>query len=131
MSRAQSLVELAICAPVLLLLAVGAASVVQVAEAQAGLDAATRAAAMAAARAPDATAAHDAAIARFDSLIAAYRVRNPSASIVLGSFDRGTDARVASTAWVDVGWAALVLTRRNMQLRAAAAARVEPWRTRR
>ncbi len=44
MKNGQALVELAICAPVVALLGVGAAAVVQIADAGAGLDAATQAA---------------------------------------------------------------------------------------
>ena len=49
----QALLELALCAPVVLLLALGGAAVVQLQDATAGLDAATTAAAEMASRAPD------------------------------------------------------------------------------
>jgi uncharacterized protein (UPF0333 family) len=44
LNRGQALLELALCAPVVILIAVGVAAVVQVQDASAGLDAATHAA---------------------------------------------------------------------------------------
>ena len=68
--RGQALVELALCAPVVLVLALGAVTAVQMIEAEAGLQAATSAALNAAVRAPDANAAIAAARSSFGSVIA-------------------------------------------------------------
>jgi Flp pilus assembly protein TadG len=65
MNGGQALVELALCAPVVVFLALGTAAVVQVEDAAAGLDAATHAAATAAARAPDPVTANAAALSAF------------------------------------------------------------------
>lgn len=130
MMRGQALVELAICAPVVALLGVGAAAVVQIADAEAGLVAATHAAAAAAARAPDPGAAQSAACTRFAALAAAYPLAEPTVSIDGGDFSRGGDVIIRSAAYVDVGWAGLVFPERVLALHAAASARMEPWRSR-
>src|SRR4029077_11882614 len=71
-ARAQALLELALCAPVVIFLALAAVAAVQFASARAGLDAATQAAADAAARAPDPAAANESAQSRFESIVAGY-----------------------------------------------------------
>ncbi len=130
MSRAQALVELAICAPVVALLALGAAAAIQVADARAGLDAATRSAVAVAARAPDATRAKSAGRSRFTSVAGAYPLREAEVSIDCGSFSRGATVVVTAVAHVDVGWAVLVFPQRTLELRATAAAEIDPWRSR-
>ena len=130
MSRGQALVELAVCAPIVALLGIGAAAAIQVAEAQAGLDAATRSAAAVAARAPDTTLAQSAARSRFASVVAAYPLRDGEMSIDPGGFSRGGRIDVTAIAHVDVGWAALVFPERTLQLRATATAQIDPWRSR-
>jgi Flp pilus assembly protein TadG len=126
----QALVELALCAPVVILLAVGVAAVVQVEEAGAGLDAATHAAAAAAARAPDIASADVTAHARFDSVVAGYPLRGATLRISFGSFARASDVSLSSNAFVDVAWAGLALARR-IELRSQATITLESWRTHR
>lgn len=130
MSRGQALVELAVCAPIVALLGLGAAAAIQVAEAQAGLDAATRSAVAVAARAPDATKARSAARSRFTSVAAAYPLRDGDLSIDTGGFSRGGTIVATGIAHVDVGWAALVFPQRTLELRATATAEIDPWRSR-
>ncbi|HXI95084.1 MAG TPA: TadE/TadG family type IV pilus assembly protein, partial [Candidatus Acidoferrum sp.] len=77
MSRGQSLVELAVCAPLIVLLTLGTAAAVQVVDASAGLQAATQAAAAEASRAPDAATAERTALARFEVMVADYPLRSP------------------------------------------------------
>ncbi len=129
-ARGQALVELALCAPVLVLLAVGVAAVVQVQDAAAGLDAATHAAAGVAARAPDPLTADLTAHARFVAVVAGYPLRGAILHISVGTFSRSTDLVATSTAVVDVGWSGLVLAY-PLVLRARAVTRLESWRTHR
>jgi len=129
-ARGQALVELALCAPVLVLLAVGVAAVVQVQDAAAGLDAATHAAAGVAARAPDPVAADLTAHARFVAVVAGYPLRGATLQMSVGTFGRSTDIVATSTAVVDVGWSGLVLAY-PLVLRARAVTRLESWRTHR
>jgi Flp pilus assembly protein TadG len=129
-ARGQALVELALCAPVLLLLAVGVAAVVQVQDAAAGLDAATHAAAGVAARAPDPVTADLTAHARFVAVVAGYPLHGAILHISVGTFSRSTDIVATSTAVVDVGWSGLVLPY-PLVLRSRAATRLESWRTHR
>lgn len=130
LNNGQALVELALCAPVLILLALGATAVVQLEDASAGLDAATHVAASAAARAPDPVTADAAAKSRFAALVAGYPLRGASLRISLGTFGRSTDVTATSEAFVDVGWAGLVVSHR-LQLRSRAVMRLEHWRTHR
>jgi Flp pilus assembly protein TadG len=128
--RGQALLELAVCAPVLVLLALGVAAVVQVEEAAAGLDAATTAAAGVASRASDALTAAAVAQTRFVAVVAAYPLRDPMLHIYLKGFGRGTEVDVTSEASVDVAWAGLVLPHR-FHVRSSAVVRLELWRTHR
>ncbi len=124
----QALVELALCAPVLLLLAIGVAAVVQVQDAAAGLDAATHAAAGIAARAADPLAADLTARARFEAVVAGYPLRGAILHISVGTFSRSTDIVATSTAVVDIGWSGLVVPH-PVVLRSRAVMRLESWRT--
>jgi Flp pilus assembly protein TadG len=130
LNRGQALLELALCAPVVILLGVGVAAVVQVEDASAGLDAATHAAANVAARAPDPVTADRAARARFAELVAAYPLHAATLHVSFGSFARAAGLTATAEAFVDVGWAGLVLPHR-VQVRAQAVVRLEPWRTHR
>lgn len=130
-NRGQSLIELALCAPIVLILALGTAATVQIADAHAGLDAATQAAAGAAARAPDATSAAAAAQARFASVVSDYPLRAASLRLSVGDFNRAGEVTAASAAYVDVGWAALVLVPSHVTLRSQVVLQLEPWRTHR
>ncbi len=128
--KGQALLELALCAPVAMLLALGVAAVVQVQDAAAGLDAATKAAAEAASRAPDPRSANTAAHARFAAMVSAYPLRGTVLRVSFRNFTRATDVRVASEAFVDVSWAALVLPN-DFRIRSATSVRLERWRTHR
>lgn len=130
LNRGQALLELALCAPVLLLIAVGVAAVVQVQDASAGLDAATHAAASVAARAPDPVTADSTAHARFATMVVAYPLGGATLRVSFGGFSRSADLAATSEAWVDVGWAGLVLPHR-FELRSRAVVRLESWRTHR
>lgn len=128
--RGQSMVELALCAPILMLLALGAAAAVQVADASAGLDAATHAAAAAAVRAPDAAGAQSAAEQRFESMIAAYPLRSAVLHLTLGGFGRADQVVATASGSVDITWAAFFLPG-SVALKSAVVLYLDPWRTRR
>ncbi len=130
-NRAQSLLELALCAPIVMLLALGTAATVQIADARAGLDAATQAAASAAARAPDATSAAAAAQARFASVVSDYPLRAAALRLSVGDFDRAGQVTASSAAFVDVGWAAFLLLPSHVTFQSRVVLRLEPWRTHR
>ena len=121
--RGQALVELALCAPVILVLALGAVTAVQVLEGESGLQAATGAALSAAVRAPDSNAAVAAARSSFASVIAAYQLRSPSISIAVGAFARGSLLTADANATVDAVGA-------HIALRVHAVLQVERWRSR-
>jgi Flp pilus assembly protein TadG len=129
-ARAQALLELALCAPVLVLLALGVTAVVQVEDAAAGLEAATSAAASAASHAPDSSTAEAVARARFAAVLAAYPLHDAVLQLALGSFSRSSDIVVTADAFADVAWAGLVLPH-QFHLRSRAVMRVELWRTHR
>jgi Flp pilus assembly protein TadG len=131
LKRGQSLLEFAICLPIVLSLGLGSAAVVQVADASTGLKAATAAAASAAARAPDAATAAAYAEARFASVISDYPVRSATLELPTTDFSRGSIVTLTGTGFTDVGWSSLALMPARVQLRAQATFRVEPWRTRR
>lgn len=129
MSRGQSLVELAVCAPVLMLLAFGSVATVQVIEASSGLDIATRAAAAEAAAAPDAASAQKAAQARFAALIAGYPVHEAHLRIIAGGFSRADQVTAESSGLVDVPWTFGNLAG-DLVLQSTCTSLIEPWRTR-
>jgi Flp pilus assembly protein TadG len=129
-SRGQALVELALCAPVVLLLGLGLAGVVEVADASAGLNAATEAAVATAARAPDAAAAEAAARARFAAVVAAYPLKSPALTLSETGFARGSVITASAVAFVDLGWESVVAIPVRVDLRASASTEVDPWRTR-
>ena len=130
MIRGQSLVELAVCAPVVMLLAIGAVATVQVIDAHAGLEAATQAAAAEAARAPDPASAAIAARTRFDSMVASYPLSSPGVSISVGTFSRTDEVVATATGAVDMSWASLIFPRR-LVLDFRATVPLESWRTHR
>ena len=129
--RGQALVELGLCLPVVLVLGLGSAAVVQVADAITGLDAATEAAVSAAARAPDADTAAVAAQARFNAVIADYPVQSAILTLTTGTFERGSALTATSTGFVDLAWESLAIVPARLQIGDRASMRVEPWRTRR
>ena len=130
MSRGQALVELAVCAPVVMLLTVGAVASAEVIDARTGLDAATNAAAAAAARAPDPASAQSAARATFSSVVADYPLRSARLSIASGQFGRNDQVIAIATGAVDISWASLVVPER-WTLSSRATVQLEPWRTHR
>ena len=130
MSRGQSLVELAVCAPLVILMTLGAVASVQVIDARAGLAAATRAAAAEAARAPDPASAQSAAISRFQSMVAGYPLSSPHLNIALGRFSRTDEVVATASSAVDISWAGLVFPRR-LTLDCRATVPLESWRSRR
>jgi Flp pilus assembly protein TadG len=121
--RGQALVELALCVPVILTLALGAVTAVQVLEAESGLQAATSAALNTAVRAPDADAAVAAARSSFASMIAGYPVRSAAISIAVGSFARGTLLTADATVTVDTPGVHIALSVHDAEP-------VERWRSR-
>ena len=121
--RGQALVELALCVPVILVLALGTVAAVQVLEAQSGLQAATSAALSAAVRAPDPNAAIAAARSSFASVIASYPLSAPSITVAVGDFARGSLLSADATATAETAGA-------HIALHAHAALRVEQWRSR-
>jgi Flp pilus assembly protein TadG len=128
-SRGQSLVELAVCAPLVVLLTLGTAAAVQVIDASAGLQAATQAAASEASRAPDAASAESAARARFQSMVAGYPLRSPHLSITSGGFSRTDEVIATAAGAVDISWAGLFFPGR-LTLNSRAAVPLESWRSR-
>lgn len=130
MSRGQALVELAVCAPLVLLLMLGTVASVQVIDARAGLAAATQAAAAEAARAPDLASAEIAARTSFDSMVASYPLRSPRMSISIARFTRTDEVVVSATSAVDISWASLVFPSR-LTLAVRAAVPLELWRSHR
>ncbi len=130
MSRGQALVELALCAPVVILLTLGVAAGVQAIDARSGLDTATQAAAAAAARAPDQSMAETEAQARFASIVAAYPLRSAHLSLSLGNFNRSAEVLATSSGTVEVGWAALVIPK-TLTLESRYTVPIETWRSHR
>jgi hypothetical protein len=126
----QSLLELALALPILLLLSVGTVAVVRVADARSGLDAATSAAAAVAARQPDPASASAAAGRTFATLATAYPLRSPRLTLRLGSFSRGSSLEAAGVAAVDLSWAPFPGLPGELPLEAKASALIEPWRSR-
>lgn len=131
LGRAQALLELALCAPLVVLLALGTVATVQVADARAGLEAATQAAASAAARAPDPATAVAAAQEGFSSVVVGYPLRSTELSVSVGSFERAGHVTASSSAVVDLGWAAFLLLPSHMTLRSQVVLPLELWRTHR
>jgi Flp pilus assembly protein TadG len=128
--RGQALVELALCMPVILLLGFGVVAVTEVADASAGLHAATEAAVAAAARAPDYPSARSLAQQRFLAVIAAYPVKSPALTLDDGKFARGSSITATASGFVDLGWEAMAIVPGRVDLTATISARVDPWRTR-
>jgi len=129
-SRGQALVELAICAPIVMLLTLGAVASAQVIDAHAGLNAATKAAAAEAARAPDPVSADHAARVRFQSMVASYPLSSALLSITSGRFGRNDEVIATASGDVDISWASLVFPGR-LTMACRAAVPLESWRTHR
>ena len=127
--KGQSLVELALCAPIVMLLAVGATASGEVADAHAGLEGATQAAAAAAARGPDPASAKRAANLRFYAMLGGYPVQEPVLRITLGAFNRTDVVTATASGFVDIGWASFVFLPRRVSLESRAVVHLESWRT--
>ena len=128
--RGQALLELALCAPVVLLLSLGAVAGVEVASARAGLDAATQSAAEAAARAANAQAATAAAQERFQAIVGNYPVQSATLVVSVGNFERGGKVTASSSASIDIAWAALLMLPSHVTLRSDVSLPLESWRSR-
>ncbi|HEX6547239.1 MAG TPA: TadE family protein [Candidatus Dormibacteraeota bacterium] len=129
MKRGQALVEVALVLPIVFALALGAVSIVRLADARAGIDAATAAAASAAARAPDPTTAVSQGGAAFAAAAAGYALGDPRLTLDLGTFSRGSTIHAYGTATVAMA-APVPGLPRGVTLTSTAAARVESWRSR-
>lgn len=128
-SRGQALLELALCAPIVMLLALGTVAIVQLAGARAGLEAATQAAADAAARASNATSALTDAQVRFRSVVASYPLQSATLIVSVGDFNRAGVVAASSSARVGLDWAAFLLMPSQVTLRFQVVVPLEPWRT--
>lgn len=129
-ARGQALIELALCTPVVVLLAMGTVASVQVASARSGLDAATQGAAEVAARAPSAEAAIQAANARFRAIVAEYPMESATLVLSVGAFDRSGSITASSAASIDIGWAAFLLLPSHVVLHSQVRLPLESWRSR-
>lgn len=127
--KGQSLVELALCSPVVMILALGTVAIVQIEDAQSGLDAATLAAGATAARAQDESTALSAAQARFTAVLTAYPVRSATLTVTTPAFGRGSVMTASAAGYVDLGWAALPGLPRQLWLRSSVAEPMEMWRS--
>lgn len=127
--KGQSLIELALCLPVVMILALGSVALVQIEDAQSGLDAATQAAAATAARAPDQATAVNAAQARFAAVIAAYPVTSTTLTMTVPAFARGTPITATAGGYVDLGWAAVPGLPPRLFLRSTVAEPLQSWRS--
>ena len=128
--RGQSLVELALCLPVVVILALGAAAVVRLADARAGLDGATAAAVSTAARQTSPAAADACAAARFAAVVKDYPLQRPVLTTSAGTFGRGTTYSASASATVDLAFVPLGFLPGRVTLTSTAAAEIEPWRSR-
>lgn len=126
----QALLELALCAPVLLVLALGGVAAVQIFDAQSGLQAATDAAAGVAARAPDAASAVASAQRTFESVAATYPLQAARLTIGVSDFGRGASLSMASSAVVDIAGESIAFLPARISLSAHATALIEPYRSR-
>ena len=126
--RGQGLVELALCGPMVILLTLATVAIVQVHDAASGLEAATQAAASVAVRADDASTAVAAAERRFAAVIKLYPLRSPAVTVTVGNFLRSGEVSVASSAFVDLGWAAGLS--REVRLQSRVVLHLDRWRSR-
>jgi Flp pilus assembly protein TadG len=128
-THGQALIELALCAPLVILLALGTVVGIQVASARAGLDAATRAAAEVAARAPNAGTAIAAGHERFTDVVSDYPVRSATLVLSVGDFSRTASVTASSSASIDIAWAAFLVLPGRLTLRSQVRLALEPWRS--
>ena len=129
-ARGQALIETALCLPILLIIALGTAAVVRVADARSGLDAACAAAVATAARAPGEQEAISSSQLRFRTVAAGYPLLGPAMAVSLGDFTRGEMVTAQATAAVDLSFAPLPRWVSPLRISSAAQARIDQWRTR-
>lgn len=127
--RGQSLLELAVALPAVLMLALGSAALLRLADAKSGLDGATAAAVADAARQSTASNASACARQRFSAITAEYPLRQPQL-VLTGSFARGSMYVATARAAVDLSFVPLWFLPRSVPIQAMAKALVEPWRSR-
>jgi Flp pilus assembly protein TadG len=128
--RGQALIEVALCTPIIMVLALGTVAAVRLADARSGLDAATASAAASAARAPDRVGAEAAARQRFAAVIAGYPVEGAGVEIDVGGFARGGEVRVTGRGTADLTFALLPGGAARVSLTSRATAQAELWRSR-
>ena len=128
-ARGQALIELALCAPVVVLLALGTVVSIEVASARAGLDAATRGAAEVAARAPNAEAAIAAGHESFTDVVAGYPLSSANLELLVGDFSRSASVTASSSARIDIAWAAFLVLPGRLTLRSEVRLPLEAWRS--
>jgi len=129
LTRGQALIELAFCAPLVILLATGTVASIEVASARAGLDAATRAAAEVAARAPNSETAVAAGHQRFTELVTGYPMRSATLVLTVGDFSRTASVTASSSASVDIVWAEFLVLPGRLTLSSQVRVPLEPWRS--
>lgn len=127
--RGQALLELAVALPAVLMLALGSAALLRLADAKSGLDGATAAAVADAARQASAAEAYGCANLRFAAITSRYPLL--SAHLTLsGSFARGSLYTGSAKATVDLSFVPLWFLPRAVTIASQAGALVEPWRSR-
>jgi Flp pilus assembly protein TadG len=122
-------VEAALVLPLMLTLALGVVYIARLADAIAGVDAATAAAAGAAARAPSAADAQSAGQAAFAAALAGYGLKLGAVSIDTGSFDRQGTVTARGHARVDLTFVPVPGAGRPV-IAAVASAPIQRWRSR-
>lgn len=128
-ARGQSLVELAVALPAVLMLALGSAALLRLVDAKSGLDGATAAAVADAARQSNAADASLCGRQRFTAVVAQYPLRGAQLTLT-GSFARGSFYAGTGRATVDLAFVPLWFLPRSVALQAQAQALVEPYRSR-
>ncbi len=116
------------CAPLVMMLALGTVAMVEIVDARAGLEAATQAAAAEAASAPDPVSAQRAARERFASVIADYPVHSAVLQLTFGGFNRTDVVSALSSGQVEVFWPAPSVGR-ALNLESKVTIPLEPWRS--
>ena len=129
-SRGQAALELALCLPVLVALALGGVALARVASAKSGLEAAAQAAAAAAVRSHDQAEAARVAQAEFDLVIPLYPVSGASMRLGPSGFGRGSAWSVTTSGTADLSLIPIPGLPLRVPLQATAWAEVEPWRSR-
>lgn len=128
--RGQAVVEVALVLPLLFTIGLGAVELARLADARAGLDAATAAAVSSAARAQSASSAQTTAQATFQASVAGYPLASPRLVFDPGAFQRGGTLTAIGVGGVDLGMAPVPGLPRAVWLTSVASGRVAPWRSR-